>query len=191
MTSEERRRPVTELVFLGSGPVAVRALVVVMAALGAAIAGNLLYRLQAGLAVRLAAGQGLSGPASFVAHGSGAQTAWVGWVAALFFFIAALRVRRSPPEPSPGVTSPERLTPAQLRAGLRREYTIVRALLVLVALAAAVDAARTLTLLAASGGHANTLPATLVEAAGLLAATLMLALWAWWFGDDLRRLGAR
>ncbi|MBV9525947.1 MAG: hypothetical protein JOZ46_09065 [Candidatus Dormibacteraeota bacterium] len=190
METTGRHRPVTELVFLGSGPVAVRALVVVLAAVGAGVAGNLLYRYQADLAARLGAGQGLSGPATFVAHGSGAQTAWVGWVAALFFLIAAIRVRRSPPEPSPGVTSPERLTPAQLRAGLRREYAIVRALLVLVALAAAVDVARAFTLLAATGAHAGTLLATLVEAAGLVAATLTLLLWAWWFGADVRRLGA-
>jgi hypothetical protein len=43
------------------------------------------------------------------------------------------------------------------------------------------------------GGHSvstSTLVATVVEAAGFLAAALVLALWAWLFGADVRRLGA-
>ncbi|HEY4869310.1 MAG TPA: hypothetical protein VII79_04825, partial [Candidatus Dormibacteraeota bacterium] len=56
MTSEDRRRPVTELVFLDRGPIAVRAVVVVAAAIAAGVAGDLLYRLQARLASQLAAG---------------------------------------------------------------------------------------------------------------------------------------
>jgi len=167
-----------------------RAAIVIAAAAGAGVCGDLLYRLQADLASRLASGQGLSGPASFIAHGSGVQTAWVGWAAAVFFLIAALRIRRGPPEPSPGAARPEQLTPTQLRAGLRREYTTVRVLLVIVALVAAVDAARLFALLAATGGRATTLLATLAESAGLIAATAALALWGWWFGADLRRLGA-
>jgi hypothetical protein len=71
---------------------------------------------------------------------------------------------------------------------------VVRALLVAVCLVAAVDVARAVSYLEGElGGHSvstSTLVATVVEAAGFLAAALVLALWAWLFGADVRRLGA-
>jgi hypothetical protein len=191
VTFEDRRRPVTELVFLDRGPIAVRAAVVVVAAIAAGVAGDLLYRLQARLASQLAAGGALNPLQSLIAHGSSARTAWIGWVAALFFAIAAARVRFGPSEPAPGRAPLEQLTPAQLRSGLRREYAAVRVLLAILVLVTAVDAARSAALLTSTSARASTLIATVIEVGGLAAATLALAVWAWWFGRDLRRLGAR
>jgi hypothetical protein len=190
VTFEDRRRPVTELVFLDRGPIAVRAAVVVVAAIATGVAGDLLYRLQARLASQLAAGGALNPLQSLIAHGSSARTAWIGWVAALFFAIAAARVRFGPSEPAPGRAPLEQLTPAQLRSGLRREYAAVRVLLVILVLVTAVDAARSAALLTSTSARASTLIATVIEVGGLAAATLALAVWAWWFSRDLRRLGA-
>jgi hypothetical protein len=190
VTSEDRRRPVTELVFLDRGPVIVRAAAVAAVAIAAGVAGDLLYRLQARLASQLAGGGPLNPLQSLIAHGSSARTAWIGWVAALFFAIAAARVRFGPSEPAPGRAPLEQLTPAQLRSGLRREYVAVRVLLVILVLVTAVDAARAAALFTSTSPHGSTLVATVIEVAGLAAATLALAVWAWWFSRDLRRLGA-
>jgi hypothetical protein len=190
VTSEDRRRPFTELVFLDRGPIAVRAGAVVVAAIAAGVAGDVLYRLQARLASQLAEGGALNPLQSLLAHGSSARTAWIGWVAALFFAIAAARVRFGPSEPAPGRAPLEKLTLAQLRSGLRREYIAVRVLLVVVVLVTAVDAARAAALLTSTSARTSTAVATVVEVAGLAAATFALAVWAWWFSRDLRRLGA-
>jgi hypothetical protein len=190
VTSEDRRRPVTELVFLDRGPVIVRAAAVAAVAIAAGVAGDLLYRLQARLASQLAGGGPLNPLQSLIAHGSSARTAWIGWVAALFFAIAAARVRFGPSEPAPGRAPLEQLTPAQLRSGLRREYVAVRVLLVILVLVTAVDAARAAALFTSTSPHGSTLVAMVIEVAGLAAATLALAVWAWWFSRDLRRLGA-
>lgn len=184
------RRPLSELVFLDRGPVVIRATIVVLAAVLAGAGGDALYRAQAQLALRLARGATLNPLQSQLAHGSSARTAWVGWAAAAFFALAATRLRRGPSEPPLGRRPLEQLSPTQLRAGLRREYTLARVLLVAVALVTAVDAARVLALLTASAGRSTTLVASGVEVLGLGAATLALALWAWWFSADLRRLGA-
>jgi len=188
------RRRAAELIFLDRGPLLLRALVIALVAVGCGLAGYVLFRLHLQLAARLATGAALNPLQTLIANGSSVRTLWPGWLAAVFFLIAVIRLRRGPMEPAPGVRSPERLTPGQLRSGLRREYAVVRTLLVLVGLVAAVEVARAASYLeGALGAHpvgGSTLIATFVEAAGFVAAALVLALWAWLFGADVRRLGA-
>jgi hypothetical protein len=188
------RRRATELIFLERGPVLLRALAIIVAAAGCGLAGYVLFRLHLQLAARLAAGAALNPLQTLIANGSSVRTLWPGWLAAVFFLIAVFRLHRGPMEPAPGVRSPERLTPGQLRSGLRREYAVVRALLVVVCLVAAVDVARAVSNLeGALSGHpisTSAFIATVAEAAGFVAAALVLAVWAWLFGGDVRRLGA-
>ena len=193
MTTDGGRRRLTELVFLHRGPLVLRALVVVVVAAGCGAAGVALFRLHEDLARRLAAGAALNVLQTFVARGSGPATLWPGWLAALCFLIALVRLRRGPLEPAPGRRTPERRTIAQLRRGLRREYRAVRIVLVVLALVTAVDAARAVSFAAGaqrSGVSPFTVWAMYVEAAGLVAATLTLAAYAWSFGADIARLGA-
>jgi hypothetical protein len=188
------RRRAAELVFLDSGPLVLRAVVVLIAAIGCGVGGNALFRLHLQLAARAAAGGTLNPFQTLLATGSSARTAWPGWVAAAFFLLAVTRLRRGPPEPSPGVIKPERLTARQLRTGLRVEYRVVRIALVVLSLAAATDIARAAAhIVYAQAGHdvsGSTIVATTVEAAGFATAAAVLALWAWIFGADVRRLGA-
>jgi hypothetical protein len=132
--------------------------------------------------------------ATLLAHGSSAATAWEGWVAAVFFLAALLRLRRGAPEPPGGRTPVEEQTAGQLRAGLVREYTMVRAGLVTLCAVSVIEAARAaryvLAAVSADQVARTSLAATLVEAAGLLAATVVLALWASSFRAQLDRVGA-
>jgi hypothetical protein len=86
------------------------------------------------------------------------------------------------------------LTAGQLRAGLVREYTVVRAGLVVVCVVSLVDVARAARyLVAGASGDAlarASLVATLVEAAGLVVAAIVLGLWAGTFRQQLDRMGA-
>ena len=131
---------------------------------------------------------------ALLAQGSTWATAWEGWAAALFFLVALSRLRRGAPEPPAGLGRVENLTAGQLRAGLVREYTVVRVALVLVSAASLTDAARAARYVAAAlGGDVlarRSLLTTIVEAAGLVAATLVLALWAGSFREQLDRVGA-
>ena len=141
----------------------------------------------------LAAHVALNPVQTLIATGSSVRTLWPGWVAALCFAAAVLRLRHGATEPPPGRTAVEHQTLGQLRAGLRREFRIVRVALVIVLLFAAVDAARTVAgLIAASSDKeiSSTMPATLVEALGYVVAALVLAAWARAFGTEVRRLGA-
>jgi hypothetical protein len=132
--------------------------------------------------------------ATLLAQGSSGATAWEGWAAALFFLLALLRLRRGAPEPPAGRTPVEELTAGQLRAGLVREYTVVRAGLVVVCVVSLVDVARAARyLVAGASGDAlarASLVATLVEAAGLVVAAIVLGLWAGTFRQQLDRMGA-
>lgn len=132
--------------------------------------------------------------AAFLAHGSSAATAWAGWAAALFFLVALLRLRRDAPEPPAGRTPIEQLTAGQMRAGLVREYTVVRAGLVILCAISVIETARAARyIVAAAAGDAvarGSLAATLIEAAGLIAATAVLTLWAGSFRAQLDRVGA-
>jgi len=188
------RRAATELVFLNRGPLLLRAWVVLVAAAGCGLAGVALFRLHQQLLAGLRAGSELNPLQTLIANGSSWRTLWPGWLAALFFLIALRRLRRGPVEPPAGLRSPERLTPAQLRRGLRTEYRLVRAGVVVLGLIAGVDAARAIVYIADGlrSGHAiaASLVPTAAEAAGFVVAAAVLAAWAWTFGADLRRLGA-
>ncbi len=132
--------------------------------------------------------------AILLAHGSTAATAWEGWAAALCFGLALFRLRNGAPEPPAGRTPLEELSAGQLRAGLVREYTIVRSGLVVLCVVALVDAARAARYVAAavSGDQLarGSLAATAAEACGLVVATVVLGLWAAAFRDQLLRMGA-
>lgn len=190
----QRDAHLTELVFLDRGPLALRCVVVALAAAACGVAGTLLVRLHQSLASQLAAHDALDPLQTLIATGSGVRTFWPGWVAAVCFVAAVLRLRHGATEPPPGRSAPEQLTPGQLRAGLRREYLVVRCALVLVVLLAAVDVARTAAsgIAAASGDGriGGSLAWTAIEAAGYAAAAVVLAIWAFTFGTEVRRLGA-
>jgi hypothetical protein len=189
----QRDAHLTELVFLDHGPIALRSLAVAIAAAACGVAGTLLVRLHESLANQLAAHDALNPIQTLIATGSSVRTLWPGWVAALCFGAAVLRLRHGATEPPPGRTAVEHQTLGQLRAGLRREFRIVRIALVIVLLFAAVDAARAIaSLIAASTDKevSSTMPATIVEALGYVAAALVLAAWARAFGTEVRRLGA-
>lgn len=186
-------RHLAELVFLDRGPLALRALVVLVAAVACGVTGYLLFRLHEDLAARLASGASLNALQTLLANGSNAKTLWPGWLAALCFTLAVARLRRGPLEPAPGRGDPERRSIAQLRRGLRGEYRVLRIVLVVVMLIAAVDSARALSFAAGAGragGSAFTAWAVYVEAGGFVVATAVLATYAWQFGTDIGRLGA-
>ncbi|HWF57060.1 MAG TPA: hypothetical protein VG520_01755 [Candidatus Dormibacteraeota bacterium] len=132
--------------------------------------------------------------AALLAQGSTAATAWEGWAAALFFLVALLRLRRGAPEPPAGRTPIEDLSAAQMRAGLLREYTVVRVGLTVLVAVAVTDAARAARyLMAAASGDAlarGSLLATVVEAAGVVVAAAILGMWAGSFRGQLERVGA-
>jgi len=190
----QRDAHLTELVFLDRGPIALRSGVVVIAAVACGVAGTLLVRLHQTLAAQLAAHLALNPLQTLIATGSSLRTLWPGWVAAVCFAAALLRLRRGATEPPPGRTAVEDQTLSQLRAGLRREYRIVRLVLVVVGLLAAVDVARAVASIiavqAGDGQISRTMPATLVEALGYVVAAVVLAAWARAFGAEVRRLGA-
>jgi hypothetical protein len=190
----QRDAHLTELVFLDRGPVALRCIVAAIAAAACGVAGTLLVRLHQTLAAESAAHVALNPLQTLIATGSNARTAWPGWVAALCFAAAVLRLRHGAPEPPAGRVSPERLSLTQLRAGLRHEYVVVRCALVVVGLCAAIDVARTAaSVIAAQSGDRGvgaSLPWTAIEALGYAVAALVLAVWASTFGSEVRRLGA-
>jgi hypothetical protein len=189
----QRDAHLTELVFLDHGPIALRSIAVVIAAAACGVAGTLLVRLHQTLAAQLGARVALNPLQTLIATGSTMRTLWPGWVAALCFGAAVLRLRHGATEPPPGRTAVEKQTLGQLRAGLRREYRIVRVAFVVVLLFAAVDAARTIASLIAESTDkeiATTMPATIAEALGYVVAALVLAAWAHAFGTEVRRLGA-
>jgi len=184
----------TELVFLDRGPIALRCVAVAVAAAACGVAGTLLVRLHQTLAGQLAAHVALNPLQAVIANGSSVRTLWPGWVAAVCFLAAVLRLRHGATEPPPGRTAVEHQTLGQLRAGLRREYRIVRCALVVVCFLAAVDVARTvaseITAQAGDRQLSAAMPATVVEAVGYVVAAVVLAAWARAFGAEVRRLGA-
>lgn len=193
MLNHDEHRPLEELVFLNRGPVVVRTTAVVITAAGSGIAGYKLYQLHEDLALRIAGGAHLDAWRTFVAQAPTPLTVAIGWVAALCFGLALLRLQRGPLEPMLVFRRSERLSVGQLRGGLRHEYTAVRVLLVFVALLAAVDVARTVSFSIGAthaGASAGTLWTLYLEAAGLIAATLVLIAYARTFGNAIARLGA-
>ena len=183
----------TELVFLHRGPLPLRAIAVVIVAAGCGVAGYWLFRLHEDLAARVAAGAPVNPLQAFIAAGSSAATLWPGWAAALCFTVALLRLHRGPMEPAPARLAPEERSITQLRRGLRGEYTAVRVLLSVITVLGAVDSARALAFAIGSqraGASAFAPWAVYLEAAGLIAAAVVLAVYAWTFGADIARLGA-
>ena len=193
MLNHDEHRPLEELVFLNRGSVGVRTAAVVIIAAGTGAAGYKLYQLHEDLALRIAAGAHLDAWRTFVAQAPTPLTIVIGWVAALCFGLALLRLQRGPLEPVLSFRRSERQTVALLRRGLRREYIAVRVLLVIVGLIAAVDVARSISFsIAAShaGASAGTLWTLYLETAGLITATLVLIAYARTFGNAIERLGA-
>ncbi len=190
----QRDAHLTELVFLDRGPIALRCVAVAVVAAACGVAGTLLVRVHQTLAGQLAAHMALNPLETLIATGSSARTLWPGWVAAVCFTAAVLRLRHGATEPPPGRIAVEHQTLSQLRGGLRREYRLARAALIVVCLVAAVDVARTVaTVIAAQSGDTQisaTILATVVEAAGYVVAAVVLAAWARAFGAEVRRLGA-
>jgi hypothetical protein len=142
----------------------------------------------------LSSGADLNVVATLLGDGSTPRTAWPGWVAAAFFGVAVLRLWRGRPEPPAGRPPGGRWTVADIRSALRREFSAVRAATITVGLVALVDAARAAVYVvaAASGDQVarSTVVATLVEAAGLVAAASVLTLWGVLFVRLLERWGA-
>jgi len=190
----QRDAHLTELVFLDRGPIALRCVAVAAAAAACGVAGTLLVRLHQSLAGQLAAHMALNPLQTLIATGSSVRTLWPGWVAALCFGAALLRLQHGATEPPPGRTAVEHQTLSQLRGGLRLEYRIVRLALIVVCLFAAVDVARCVaTAFAAQSGDtqiSKALPATVAESVGYVVAAAVLAAWARAFGAEVRRLGA-
>ncbi len=181
---------IAELLFLrGRNPV-LRVAVAAMIATVCCVLGAYSLDIQSHFAAQPPGGR-LS---TFLAHGSTAATAWTGWAAAFFFGIALLRVRRGSPEPPGGRTPVEALTATQLRAGLVREYTAVRIGLTVLSAVTLTDVARATRYVVASATGDSVAPvsvtATVVEALGLAAATVVLALWTITFRRQLVRVAA-
>jgi hypothetical protein len=185
-----RMRVATELLLLRRLPTPLRVALVVVVGVACIALGALLLTIQHHYAAQPGGGR----VAALLARGSSPVTAWEGWAAAFFFLVALVRLRRGQPEPPAGRTPVEELTAGQLRAGLVREYTVVRVGLVILCLVSLVDssrAARYIVAAASGDGLARgSLAATLVEACGLVVATLILGLWAGTFRDQLERVGA-
>jgi hypothetical protein len=179
-----------ELLFIRRLPFALRAVVPLILAAACVVLGVEALAIQH----RYAALTGGGRLASLLAQGSTAATAWEGWAAALFFLVALLRLRREAPEPPAGRTPLEDLTAGQMRAGLVREYTVVRVGLCILGAVALTDSARAARyLVAAASGDTvarTSLVATVVEAAGLVVAAAVLAMWAGSFRRQLERVGA-
>jgi hypothetical protein len=188
--SVARSRVAAELLFVRRLPPALRVIVPLIIGAACVVLGVESLAIQHHYAGHPGAGR----LATLLGHGSSAATAWAGWAAALFFLVALLRLHRDAPEPPAGRTPVEELTAGQLRAGLVREYTVVRAGLVILTTVALADAARAARyLVAAASGDAvarSSLVATLVEAAGLAVAAVVLAMWAGTFRQQLDRVGA-
>ena len=138
---------------------------------------------------QISAGEEVNSLGRLLGSGSSPVTAWPGWAATLFFAFALYRLRRDQPEPPAGMRASEQRSVAQLRAGLRREYTATRTALVVVTAIALVDVARNVAGLTAA--HTATAVAwSAAEALGLVAAAALLALWALTFRTELERWGA-
>lgn len=139
----------------------------------------------------LAGSEDLGWLGTALANGSSLRTAWVGWAAAALFGYSTLRVLRGRPEP-PSVGAVASVS--AIRGSLRRELELVRGALTAVGALAALDLGRALVfVIAAVSGNAlarDRVGWVLVEAAGLVVATAVLAVWCAAFRQQCRDLGA-
>lgn len=183
-----------ELLFLHKLRRPFRALALTIGAIAIAGVAIAAYATQHHLAAEHASGVHLDTFASIIANGSNIRTVWPGWIAALFFAVSVLLLRRTTPEPPIGLTPAENLTVSQLRGGFRREYRAIRVALLFVVAIALVDLVRfVIVAVSAFRGDSlgiRTVAATGVEAAGLLVAALVFATWAYTFRREIDQLGA-
>ena len=181
---------IAELLFLRGRGLALRVAVAAVVGVGCCVLGASSLAIQSHFAAQPPSGR----LATFLANGSTAATAWTGWAAASLFGVALLRLRRGVPEPPAGRGSVESLSVTQMRAGLVREYTAVRVGLCVLTAVALTDAARAARyVVAAAAGDSvarMSVVATVIEAAGLVAAMVVLVLWATVFRGQLVRVGA-
>lgn len=186
-----RSEEIADLLLLAGprGPARIAVAIVVAAA--CVILGVLSLNIQTHFAAQSGGGRF----SLLLGNGSTAATAWTGWAAALFFAVALRRLRRGVPEPPAGRAPLESLSAAQIRHGLVREYTAVRAGLAVLCAIAVTEAARGARYaVAAIAGDAvarGSLAATLIEALGLGVAAVVLGAWALTFRRQLVRMGAR
>jgi hypothetical protein len=185
-----RSNELAELLFLQPGRLLVRATVATVAVAACCVLGALSLSIQGHFAAEPVTGR----VGALLAHGSTAATAWTGWAAAAFFGVALWRLRRGVPEPPVGITPVESLSPAQLRRGLVREYTAVRVGLTVLVAVTLTDTARAgryvVGLLGGDPLARSTAAATLVEALGLVVASIVLGTWALSFRRQLVRVRA-
>jgi hypothetical protein len=188
--SDGRRRVAAELLLVQRLPPTLRVAVPLVVCAACIVVGVEALAIQHHFAAQHSSGR----LATLLARGSTGATAWEGWAAAVFFMIALARLRRGAPEPPAGLARVENLTARQLRAGLVREYTVVRAALVLLSVVALTDTTRAARYVVAAAGDdalaRTSVLATIVEASGLAVATIVLALWAASFREQLDRMGA-
>jgi hypothetical protein len=170
--------------------------VIVLSLLAAVAAGVGVGTLagQRHFSAELDAGADLNVVATVLGDGSSARTAWPGWVAAVFFGLALLRLWRGSPEPPAGRPPGGRWTAADIRSALRREYTAVRTAIIALGVIALLDGGRAIVygIAAVSGdplARSSVVP-TVVEAAGLIVAAVTLTLWGLVFSRLLDRWGA-
>lgn len=162
--------------------------VVALLSLGAGFAALALQRHYSDAAMR---GEQLGRISQLLADGSGPRTAWAGWLAALLIALSTLRVRVGAMEP-PARSEGEGV--GGIRAGLRREFDVVRMCATVVAVLAAVDGGRLLayTAVAISGSSLarDNLGWIAAESLGLAAAAATLLAWTGSFRSRLRQVGA-
>ena len=173
-------------------PRLLRWLAVAVAAAVLLVLGALVERLQEHEALRVAAGADLDVVRAALADGSGARTAWPGWLAAGLFGLSLRRVMSGPPELPMGV-GPE-ASVAALRGAMRRELRWVQVGVVAVAGVAVFEVGRVVaTGVAAARGVASARVSVgwaLVETGGVLAAAAVLALHYAAFRRQCADLGA-
>lgn len=181
---------VAELLFLRPGRAWLRAAIAAPVIVACCVLGALSLNIQWHFAAETDPGRF----GTLLARGSTAATAWIGWAAAVFFAVALRRLHRGAPEPPAGRAPVESLSPAQLRSGLVREYTLVRVAFTVLAAMTLTDTARTaryvLAGLAGDPVARASIPAVVIEALGLVAAAAALAIWVIGFRRQLVRIGA-
>jgi hypothetical protein len=140
------------------------------------------------------AGSALSPMGTLFADASSPLTAWPGWAIAAILGLSAARLRGGALEPPAGRGNPRELTAAELRAGLRREYTGARWALIVLGVLTLADLARLavsgVSALASVAGAGDGLAWMGVETGGLVAATAALIAWLLSFRGQLERIGA-
>ena len=167
------------------------ALLTLLAAGAAAGFGVLCLRAQEHYTTEQARGAVLSPITGLLADGSGARTVWIGYVAALFFAGAVLRLVLGPEEPPVGGP---RQSAAAMRGALRAEYRVIRVAQIVVGGVAVLDVGRAVVYVVAGRvGHQvarDDVGWVAAEALGVVLAAAALRLWVGVFRRHLERMGA-